>query len=268
MWTMASTVSDTWKMRSNLTVNLGLRYDIQWVPQPPRPNNSSALATYATSTLNIDKADIGPRIGVAWQISKDMVLRGGYGIFYGKTTNSSFYDTRVENGVFQQTFNCNANFNGPNVSSSAAASMCAGVPEYYLPGPRSTSRRAVCRRSNPGRDEYESHCGNHQLPRTGARLSRAHGERGEPCSGTRTPRRRQRFGNLFVHERAALAGMLRLEPGAPNFDHHLQRHCWSPEPGNNRYLAAFYFPAHYRQPHHQHLRKHRSQQLQRAHPDR
>jgi hypothetical protein len=35
------------------------------------------------------------------------VVRSGYGIFYAKTTNSKYYATRVENGVFQQTFNCN-----------------------------------------------------------------------------------------------------------------------------------------------------------------
>ncbi len=35
------------------------------------------------------------------------VLRLGYGIFYAKTSNSTYYATRVENGVIQQTFNCN-----------------------------------------------------------------------------------------------------------------------------------------------------------------
>ena len=34
------------------------------------------------------------------------MLRAGYGMFYAKTTNSTYYATRVENGVFQQTFNC------------------------------------------------------------------------------------------------------------------------------------------------------------------
>jgi hypothetical protein len=36
-------------------------------------------------------------------------MRAGYGMFYGKTTNSTFYVTRVENGVYQQGFNCNPN---------------------------------------------------------------------------------------------------------------------------------------------------------------
>ena len=34
------------------------------------------------------------------------MVRTGYGIFYAKTTNTTYYATRVENGVYQQTFNC------------------------------------------------------------------------------------------------------------------------------------------------------------------
>jgi hypothetical protein len=61
-----------------------------------------------------------------------MVVRGGYGIFYGKTTNSSFYDTRVENGVYQQTYNCNANFTA--FTGSTAPAACAPIfPNIIFP---------------------------------------------------------------------------------------------------------------------------------------
>jgi len=95
---------DTWKLRPRLTLNLGVRYDLQHVPTPPKPNTATPLLTLYTSTLNIDKNNIAPRLGVAWQLGKNTVLRAGYGVFYGKTSNSTYYALRVENGVYQQTF--------------------------------------------------------------------------------------------------------------------------------------------------------------------
>src|SRR5208283_2129201 len=97
-------LEDTWKVRPSVTLNLGVRYDLQRVPQPPQPNTATSLLTLYTSTLNLDKNNIAPRIGVAWQIDNKTVLRVGYGIFYGKTSNSTYYALRVENGVYQQTF--------------------------------------------------------------------------------------------------------------------------------------------------------------------
>ena len=97
---------DSWKARPNLTFNLGVRYDLQLIPQPPKPNTTTPLTTLYTSTINIDKNNFAPRFGGAWQMSKSSVLRMGYGIFYAKTSNSTYYATRVENGVYQQTFNC------------------------------------------------------------------------------------------------------------------------------------------------------------------
>jgi len=97
---------DSWKATSRLTLNLGLRYDVSTIPQPPMPNTLTSLTTLYTSTINIPKDQFAPRIGVAWQMTPKTVLRTGYGLFYAKTTNSTYYATRVENGVFQQTFNC------------------------------------------------------------------------------------------------------------------------------------------------------------------
>ena len=99
-------VEDTWKARPNLTFNLGVRYDIQTIPQPPRPNTTTPLNTLYTSRINIDKNNFAPRVGVAWNFSHGTVVRAGYGIFYALTQNSTFYTIRVENNIVQVTDNC------------------------------------------------------------------------------------------------------------------------------------------------------------------
>ncbi len=103
----AAFVEDSWKIRPNLTLNLGVRYDLSTVPQPPKPNTSTPLTTLYTSTINIPKAQFAPRLGAAWEARKGTVVRLGYGMFYAKTSNSTYYATRVENGQFQQTYGCN-----------------------------------------------------------------------------------------------------------------------------------------------------------------
>ena len=103
----AAFFEDSWKVSPKVTLNLGVRYDLQWVPQPNRPNTLTPLTTLYTSTINIDRNNFAPRLGGAWQIGKGTVLRAGYGMFYGKTSNSTYYTIRAENGVYQQGFNCN-----------------------------------------------------------------------------------------------------------------------------------------------------------------
>jgi hypothetical protein len=124
-------VQDTWKVRPTVTVNIGLRYDIQLVPQPPRPNNTTALAAQLSSSINIDKNNFGPRISVSWQMNPKTLARIGYGLYFGQTSNSTFYALRVENGVFQQTFS----FSNP---TSAGAPMFPNLI-FTPPGPAPAS---------------------------------------------------------------------------------------------------------------------------------
>jgi hypothetical protein len=99
-------VEDNWHTTQKLTVNMGLRYDVYLIPQPPMPNTLTPLTTLYTSTIHNPKGQFAPRLGAAYQLTPKTIIRAGGGLFYAKTTNSTYYNTRVENGVFQQTFNC------------------------------------------------------------------------------------------------------------------------------------------------------------------
>jgi hypothetical protein len=114
-------IEDNWKFSRNLTFNLGVRYELQLTPQPPRPNTASAINTALTSRINMDYNNFGPRIGIAWNPIKDTVVRLGYGIFYGKTSNSTFYAYRVENGIYQQTYSCTT------PTTAAPIATCPGL---------------------------------------------------------------------------------------------------------------------------------------------
>jgi hypothetical protein len=121
-------VQDDWKVSKKLTLNIGLRYELE-TPYTERYNRAeSGLDFGATLPVSVpgynlkggllfagvngnprtiahyDTNNFGPRFGLAYQIGAKTVLRGGYGLFYSAIS----YNTTSRGSV--GTFNAVTNY--------------------------------------------------------------------------------------------------------------------------------------------------------------
>lgn len=102
---LAAFVQDEWRVRPGLTLSLGLRYDVQLLAKPPVRNAALLAAGWDTSFVPRDRNNLGPRLGFAWSPlrSQRLVVRGGYGLFYGWLRGGMAARTHLLNGVSVQT---------------------------------------------------------------------------------------------------------------------------------------------------------------------
>jgi hypothetical protein len=131
---------DTWKVRRNLTLTLGLRYQLDGVPYEEGANFSNLLGdpTAAPITMSIvgpgtgkqiyasDYSNVEPRVGFSWDPKGDgkMAVRGAFGIFHDRVFGNLFGNARG-NPPFEQDYNkfpadtingfYSGTFNGPFV---------------------------------------------------------------------------------------------------------------------------------------------------------
>lgn len=126
---------------SRVTLNLGVRYDFQGIAQPTTKNPDAQLAAAGidTSVIPKDKNNIAPRFGFAFRPlpSNDrFVVRGGFGLFYGRTPSIMIGTAHSNNGLNVQTIT----FTGASVPTypatlSAIPTGAAAPPPsiFYFP---------------------------------------------------------------------------------------------------------------------------------------
>ena len=90
---------DKWQINPQLTVNLGLRYDVH--VSPVRWDYNPLFSD--PNAYPIDKNNVAPRAGFAYNMGGRAVLRGGYGLFFEKQYIDRFQIYQL-NPVFSNSF--------------------------------------------------------------------------------------------------------------------------------------------------------------------
>jgi len=128
---------DDWRFRSNLSFNLGLRYEYNG-PYTEAENRIANLdvapgfgaamrvlpgqagsfnGIFPASLVRPDRNNFAPRAGIAWKLQKQTAVRAGYGINY----NLAQYGIMIQDFAFQPPF-ANAATNTTDVNGLRAAS--------------------------------------------------------------------------------------------------------------------------------------------------
>ena len=136
-------VQDEWRLRGNLTFNVGLRYEYvspmnesnnrivnldtnseftEVAPVHPDQVGPVSGIYYPIGLVKPNRDDFAPRVGIAWKAAKNTVVRAGYGINYSTTA----YQNIVQNMAFQPPF---SNTQTNVASSTNVLTLQNGFPE-------------------------------------------------------------------------------------------------------------------------------------------
>jgi hypothetical protein len=94
---------DNWKFSPRVTFELGLRWDHENLPSPSSAfTTASGVFTPYNGVTNAPSqwTNFGPRVGFAYDVFGDAntVLRGGYGLYYGRITNGNILEVLFDSG--------------------------------------------------------------------------------------------------------------------------------------------------------------------------
>jgi hypothetical protein len=145
-------VQDKWQVTPKLTLTMGLRYELNTVPESTNGNatrlNRDLTGFVPTQVpqqiglIDPNHHDFAPRFGFAWRAPGSFIVRGGYGIYYNPnqlntytllTTNPPFstiytYDANLASGLLLSLSNPT-----PSGAQAGTAKPNAVSPNWHLP---------------------------------------------------------------------------------------------------------------------------------------
>ena len=113
----AAWAQDDWSISNRMTLNLGLRYDVEVGAFA----NNVSVPPFQQAGRPVDKLNFQPRLGFNYKVNDATVLRGGAGLYYGDAigADQSFATGNAQVNVIEYTNDGRADF---------AANPTGGVP--------------------------------------------------------------------------------------------------------------------------------------------
>jgi hypothetical protein len=169
---LAFFAQDSWKIRPNVTLNYGVRYDVELTDtiapvsfKDPLTGIQMSAADFlsAQDSLGVqqgfprDTNNIAPRVGVAWDINNNgrTVVRAAYGLFYDHPLLAVAFNSDIADAAQQQQyfnvlpgspnpttlFNQAQIFQGTVCSAATTNPLCAALPAGFTnPGLATTAQ--------------------------------------------------------------------------------------------------------------------------------
>ncbi len=145
-------VQDKWQLTPRFTLSMGLRYELNTVPESDNGNatrlNRDFTGFIPTQVpqqiplIDPNHKDFAPRFGFAWRAPSGFVVRGGYGIYYNPNQLNT-YTLLTTNPPFSTIYTYNANLASGlllSLANPTPAAAQAGTPKpnaispnWYLP---------------------------------------------------------------------------------------------------------------------------------------
>ncbi len=131
---------DNWRPTRNLTLNLGLRYEINTTPKEADskientfsaalPSYLSGLSTFIdgrTSIFESDQNNFAPRLGFAYAPTQNTVIRGGFGVYFDQILGSVVSQSRNVYPTYT-----NVNFGGGVLADNSVAVEGGQAPSIF-----------------------------------------------------------------------------------------------------------------------------------------